>query len=71
MQVDQLHIYITVVDKMNLAIPDLEEQKKIASILSSIDSKIEVKQQKLQQTQNLKKSLIQDLLTGKVRVSVN
>ena len=48
--------------------PPLAEQQKIASILSSIDSKIEVKQQKLQQTQNLKKSLMQDLLTGKVRV---
>ena len=52
-------------------LPSRHEQQKIASILSSIDSKIEVKRQKLQQTQNLKKSLMQDLLTGKVRVSVN
>ena len=54
-----------------LALPPLAEQKKIASTLSSIDTNIQTKQQKLQQTQNLKKSLMQDLLTGKVRVSVN
>ena len=57
--------------KIHVPVPPLPEQEKIASILSSIDSKIEVKRQKLQQTQNLKKSLMQDLLTGKVRVSVN
>ena len=54
-----------------IGIPPLTEQKKIASILSSIDKNIEDKQQKLQKTQFLKKSLMQDLLTGKVRVQVN
>ena len=52
-------------------IPPLPEQKKIASILSSIDKNIEEKQHKLNKTQSLKKSLMQDLLTGKVRVQVN
>jgi len=51
--------------------PPQYEQQKIASILSSMDSHIEEKQQKLEQTQSLKKSLMQDLLTGKVRVTVN
>ena len=49
----------------------LSEQKKIASILSSIDKNIEEKQLKLNKTQSLKKSLMQDLLTGKVRVKVD
>jgi len=49
----------------------LSEQKKIASALNSIDTCIKDKQQKLYQTQSLKKSLMQDLLTGKVRVKVN
>jgi len=48
-----------------------EEQQKIASILSSINTNIEEKQKKLEHTQSLKKSLMQDLLTGKVRVQVN
>ena len=51
--------------------PPIEEITKIASILSSMDSHIEEKQRKLEQTQSLKKSLMQDLLTGKVRVTVN
>lgn len=50
-------------------VPPLPEQQKISSILSSIDNNIEEKQRKLNQTQSLKKSLMQDLLTGKVRVS--
>ena len=49
----------------------LSEQKKIASALNSIDTCIKDKQEKLYQTQSLKKSLMQDLLTGKVRVKVN
>ena len=57
--------------EFSLACPPLQEQKKIASILTSMDKNIEEKQRKLQQTQSLKKSLMQDLLTGKVRVRVN
>ena len=59
------------IESINFAIPSIQEQQKIASILSSMDSHIEEKQRKLQQTQSLKKSLMQDLLTGKVRVTVN
>ena len=54
-----------------IAIPPLPEQKKIASIIYAMDEDIEVKQSKLQQIQSLKKSLMQDLLTGKVRVHVH
>ena len=57
--------------KILILSPPLPEQQKIASILSSMDSYIEEKQRKLQQTQSLKKSLMQDLLTGKVRVTVH
>ncbi len=56
---------------ITIPLPPLPEQQKIASILSSMDSHIEEKQRKLEQTQSLKKSLMQDLLTGKVRVTVN
>jgi len=57
--------------KLEISFPPLPEQQKIASILSSMDSHIDEKQRKLEQTQSLKKSLMQDLLTGKVRVTVN
>ena len=54
-----------------VAVPTLEEQKKIALTIDTIDAKIKNHSQKLSQTQSLKKSLMQDLLTGKVRVQVN
>ena len=60
-----------IVKKLPIRIAPLPEQKKIASILTSMDKNIEEKQRKLSQTQSLKKSLMQDLLTGKVRVTVN
>ncbi len=55
--------------KINL--PSLSEQKKIASILTSVDEVIEKIQSQIDKLKSLKKSLMQDLLTGKVRVSVN
>ena len=59
------------VKKFKLSIPPLPEQKKIASILTSMDKNIEDKWRKLHKIRSLKKSLMQDLLTGKVRVKVN
>lgn len=39
------HIYITRVDKMQIAVPPLDEQKAIAHILGTLDDKIELNQQ--------------------------
>ncbi len=57
--------------KLKIAHPPLEEQRSIAAKLRSVDKCIEVNRRKRSQTQSLKKSLMQDLLTGKVRVTVN
>jgi type I restriction enzyme, S subunit len=67
----QFYINTPQIKNLNIPIPPLPEQQKIASILSSIDTNIEEKQNKLNHIKSLKKSLMQDLLTGKVRVSVN
>ena len=56
---------------IKVKLPSAGEQLKIIGVLSSIDKTIEPFRQKLSQTQFLKKSLMQDLLTGKVRVTVN
>lgn len=53
---------------IRIPLPQFDEQQRIASILSSIDKNIEEKHRKLEQAKSLKKSLMQDLLTGKVRV---
>ena len=46
------------------------EQKQIASILSKIDEQIQDNKKELSHLQELKKGIMKDLLTGKVRVSV-
>ncbi|MDA7748401.1 restriction endonuclease subunit S [Gammaproteobacteria bacterium] len=58
-------------NEIRVALPSNQEQKRISVILYSIDEQINFKNKKLHQIQSLKKSLMQDLLTGKVRVTVN
>lgn len=50
--------------------PTTDEQKAIANILSTADRKIELLEQELEQWQQKKKSLMQLLLTGIVRVKI-
>lgn len=51
-------------------IPALEEQQKIAAVLSTADQEISALQQKLEALKQEKKALMQQLLTGKRRVLV-
>ena len=54
--------------KRSLSLPDLPEQQKIATILSTQDKVIELKEKLLAQKQQQKKYLMQQLLTGKLRL---
>jgi type I restriction enzyme S subunit len=56
---------------LSIPLPPDDEQKQIADILVSIDDQIEVKNRKLKAVSNAKKALMQDLLTGKVRVNID
>jgi len=67
----QPHVGHTNIAKLKFLCPPLDEQDKIVSIIHEIDQNIITNQKKLTQTQYLKKSMIQDLLTGRVRVQVN
>jgi type I restriction enzyme S subunit len=51
-----------------IILPPLPEQEKIASILTTCDKVIELKQKLIIQKQSLKKYLMQTLLTGKKRL---
>lgn len=53
------------------AVPSLDKQKEIAGILSSIDEKISVNKKLKEKLITLKKGLMQDLLSGRVRVNIN
>lgn len=54
--------------KRSLSLPPLHEQQKIAAILSTQDKVIELKEKLLAQKQQQKKYLMQQLLTGKLRL---
>jgi type I restriction enzyme, S subunit len=56
--------------KLRIVLPTVEEQKRIASILVSTDLQIEKEQEYELHVNNLKKGLMQKLLTGKIRVEV-
>lgn len=56
--------------KYKVMIPPIEEQQKIAAILSSVDEQIESYEQEKEKYLQLKKGLMQQLLTGKMRVTV-
>lgn len=60
-------------DDLNLAkikIPPIAEQIKISSILNSLDNKIRSTRKRIEKLLSIKRSITQDLLTGKVRVPV-
>jgi type I restriction enzyme S subunit len=58
------------VQNIKIPMPPLSEQQKIAEILSSVDDKLEVLSEKKTHYQELKQGLMQQLLTGKIRVKV-
>ena len=53
---------------MKIKVPSLEEQKKIAGLLSVIDEEIENLKKQLELRKQHKKGLMQKLLTGEVRI---
>lgn len=54
--------------KFDIPLPPLKEQQKIASILSTWDKAIELKEKLIEQKKEQKKGLMQKLLTGEVRL---
>lgn len=66
------HIYITKLDKMFLAIPkEIEEQEKILQLIGEQANYINELQKELSKFNSLKTGLMQDLLSGKVRVNMD
>jgi len=58
----------TALKDLTLSIPDWEEQTAIASILSDMDAEIAGLEVKLGKARRVKEGMMQDLLTGKVRL---
>jgi len=64
----QLNFGPSHVSKVLIKLPSFEEQTHIATILSDMDSEIDVLEKKLSKTKELKQGLMQQLLTGKIRL---
>jgi type I restriction enzyme S subunit len=54
--------------KIKILIPKLEEQNAIAEILTIADKEIEVLEKKFSILRNQKKYLLNNLITGKIRI---
>lgn len=55
---------------VELLLPSLPEQKKIAEILSGIDNDIHIHQQKIDKLNMLKQAVASELLSGRKRVTI-
>ena len=60
---------LKIIRSIKVPLPSVNEQKRIAAILSSADNEIEKLAQKLEAYKQQKKALTQQLLTGKKRVN--
>lgn len=58
----------TAIQNVKVLIPSKEEQTAIANVLSSMDKEIETLNTKLEKYINLKTAMMQQLLTGKIRL---
>lgn len=61
---------LSILRSIKLRTPTIPEQQKIASVLTAADKDIEVLEAKLSHLKQEKKALMQQLLTGKIRVQV-
>ena len=63
-----VHLYQKDFLKFNFPLPPKEEQNSIAKILSDMDNEIDLLNKKLEKYRNLKTAMMQQLLTGKIRL---
>lgn len=65
----QIYVNTDDITQLELEIPiSIEEQSQIAQILSDMDTEIESLQEKLSKYKQLKQGLMQELLTGRIRL---
>ena len=62
-QINNKHI-----NPIEISIPEIKEQTRISTILSDMDSEIGTLDNKLAKYKEIKQGLMQDLLTGKIRL---
>ena len=58
-----------IIKSVEVSLPNFEEQQTIASFLDKMDSEIESSEKKLQKYKMIKQGMLQNLLTGKIRLT--
>lgn len=61
----------SIIYNINVFLPSIDEQQKIAEILTSVDEDVEGYEEEKAKYEELKRGLMQQLLTGKTRVKVD
>jgi type I restriction enzyme S subunit len=64
----QLNFGPSHVGKVEIPLPELAEQSAIAEVLSDMDAEIAALEQRLDKTRALKQGMMQELLTGRIRL---
>lgn len=64
-----VHIYINNLAQVQIELPSITEQNAIASVLSDMDAEITALEQRRDKTRAIKQGMMQQLLTGRVRLS--
>ncbi len=63
-----VHIYINNLAQVQIELPPIEEQRAIAAVLSDMDAEIAALEHRRHKTIAIKRGMMQQLLTGKVRL---
>lgn len=66
----QLGLSKRTIENLKIKLPNLNEQQKIAEILIACDDEVNLLNSKLENLKRQKQGLMQQLLSGKVRVRV-
>ena len=63
-----VHISAAALAKIEVDLPEIDEQKAIACIFSEMDEEITAFERKLAKTRQIKQGMMQELLTGRIRL---
>ncbi len=63
-----VHIHADALSSISIMIPNIEEQQAIAEILIGMDKEIELLERKLEKYRQVKQGMMQQLLTGNIRL---
>ena len=65
---DHKRYWISEYSRLKINLPSIEEQNAIAQVLSDMDNEIEALEEKLEKYKSIKQGMMQELLTGRIRL---